>query len=296
MNKMIHGTGVALVTPFNANGSIDYNGLERLVNHCIRGGVEYLVVMGTTGESATCTAEEKAEVLVAVKRMANNRVPIVYGIGGNNTQAVIDNIAKADLEGVYAILSVSPYYNKPTQEGIYRHYQAIAENCPLPIILYNVPGRTSSNLTAATTLRLANDFENIIAVKEASGNMEQIMEIIQNKPDGFEVISGDDNLTFPMLALGAVGVISVSGQGIPTVFTQMVRDVLAGKYDAARRAHYELFAFTQMLFAEGNPGGIKAALKVQGICEDHMRLPLWNVSTDLYMKIELEVKRILGEH
>ena len=292
---MIHGTGVALVTPFHADGSIDFNGLENLVNHCINGGVEYLVVMGTTGESATCTAAEKAEVLAAVKRINNGRVPIVYGIGGNNTQAVIDNISSADLDGVFGILSVSPYYNKPTQEGIYQHYKDIATKCPLPIILYNVPGRTSSNISAATTLRLAKDFSNIIAVKEASGNMEQIMEIIQNKPAGFEVISGDDNLTYPMLALGAVGVISVSGQGIPTVFTQMVRDALSGNFAKALKAHYQLFVFTQMLFAEGNPGGIKAALKVQGICEDYMRLPLWNVSTDLYMKIELEVKRILGE-
>lgn len=296
MDKMMHGTGVALVTPFKADGSIDFTGLENLVNHCIQGGVEYLVVMGTTGESATCSAHEKTAALRAVKRFANNRVPIVYGVGGNNTAAVLDAISEAELDGVSAILSVSPYYNKPTQEGIYRHYEAIAKHSPKPIILYNVPGRTGSNMSAATTLRLARDFKNIIAIKEASGNMEQIMEIIKSKPAGFEVISGDDNLTFPMLALGAVGVISVSGQGLPTVFTQMVRDALAGNFDAARSAHYTLFNFTQLLFAEGNPGGIKAALKVLGVCEDHMRLPLWPISTDLYLKIELEVKRILEEY
>ncbi len=292
MKTMIHGTGVALVTPFTETGAVDFNGLTNLVNHCINGGVEYLVVMGTTGESATLNANEKAEVLAKVKSVNHGRVPIVYGAGGNNTQAVIDTINSADLDGVSAILSVSPYYNKPTQEGIYRHYEAISEASPLPIILYNVPGRTSSNISAATTLRLARDFDNIIAVKEASGNMEQIMEIINNKPDGFEVISGDDNLTYPMITLGAKGVISVSGQGVPAIFTQMVRDALAGKYDDALTAHYRLFNFTKLLFEEGNPGGIKAALKAQGICGDTLRLPLWNVSTDLYMKLELELKNL----
>ena len=292
MDKMIRGTGVALVTPFNADGSIDFIGLENLVNHCIVGGVEYLVVLGTTGESATLNSEEKALVLREVKRINAGRVPIIYGAGGNNTQAVIDSFSTTDLDGVYALLSVSPYYNKPTQEGIYQHYKAIATASPLPIILYNVPGRTSSNISAATTLRLARDFKNISAIKEASGNMEQIMEIIKNKPEGFEVISGDDNLTFAMIALGAKGVISVSGQGMPKIFSQMVRNALAGKWQEALSAHYDLFDFTNMLFAEGNPGGIKAALKALNICEDHLRLPLWKISTDLYMKIELEVKRL----
>jgi 4-hydroxy-tetrahydrodipicolinate synthase len=292
MDKMIHGTGVALVTPFLADGSIDFKGLENLVNHCIAGGVEYLVVMGTTGESATLTTAEKALVLREVKRINAGRVPIIYGAGGNNTQAVIDGFSTTDLDGVSALLSVSPYYNKPTQEGIYQHYKAIATASPLPIILYNVPGRTSSNISAATTLRLARDFKNIIAIKEASGNMEQIMDLLKNKPDGFEVISGDDNLTYPMIALGAKGVISVSGQGMPKIFSQMVRNALAGKWQEALAAHYDLFDFTNLLFAEGNPGGIKAALKALNICEDHLRLPLWRVSTDLYLKIELEVKRL----
>lgn len=292
MDKMIPGTGVALVTPFNADGSVDFTGLANLVNHCIIGGVEYLVVMGTTGESATLTSAEKALVLREVKRINAGRVPIVYGAGGNNTQAVIDSFSTTDLDGVYALLSVSPYYNKPSQEGIYQHYKAIATASPLPVILYNVPGRTSSNISSATTLRLARDFKNIIAVKESSGNMEQIMDIIKNKPDGFEVISGDDNLTYPMIALGAKGVISVSGQGMPKIFSQMVRDALAGKWREALEAHYNLFDFTNMLFAEGNPGGIKAVLKAMEICEDQVRLPLWKISTDLYMKLELEVKRL----
>jgi len=292
MDRMIHGTGVALVTPFLADGSIDFKGLENLVNHCIAGGVEYLVVMGTTGESATLTTAEKALVLREVKRINAGRVPIIYGAGGNNTQAVIDGFSTTDLDGVSALLSVSPYYNKPTQEGIYQHYKAIATASPLPILLYNVPGRTSSNISAATTLRLARDFKNIIAIKEASGNMEQIMDLLKNKPDGFEVISGDDNLTYPMIALGAKGVISVSGQGMPKIFSQMVRNALAGKWPEALAGHYELFDFTNLLFAEGNPGGIKAALKALNICEDHLRLPLWRVSTDLYLKIEMEVKRL----
>lgn len=294
MTKIPEGTGVALVTPFHEDGRIDVNGLTNLVNHCMNGGVEYLVVMGTTGESATLNKAEKAEVLKTVLAVNHGRLPVVYGIGGNNTAEVIQTMKTTNLEGVDAILSVSPYYNKPTQEGIYQHYKALAVNAPRPLILYNVPGRTASNISAATVLRLAKDFNNIIAVKEASGDMEQIMTIINKKPDGFEVISGDDNLAFPMIALGAKGVISVSGQGIPTVFTQGVRDALAGKMEAAREAHYKLFDFTRYLFAEGNPGGIKAALKVQGICGDDVRLPLWKISTDLYMKLEIEVKKILG--
>jgi len=291
---MKEGTGVALVTPFKSDGSVDYNGLANLVEHCINGGVEYLVVLGTTGESATLNKNEKKEVLNKVVAVNNGRLPIVLGIGGNNTMEVVANIQQADLSKIYAILSVSPFYNKPTQEGIYQHYKVVAEASPLPIILYNVPGRTASNIAASTTLRLAKDFKNIIAIKEASGDMEQIMEIINNKPEGFEVISGDDNLTFPMIALGAKGVISVSGQGIPSVFSQMVRDALANKVEEARMGHYALFTFTKMLFAEGNPGGIKAALKIQGVCEDHLRLPLWKISTDLRMKIEDEIKKILA--
>lgn len=292
MSHKFRGTGVALVTPFNTDGSVDHDGLTRLVQHCTQGGVEYLVVLGTTGESATLNKEEKIEVVHTVLTENNGKLPVVLGVGGNNTMEVVAQLESGIPEGVDAILSVSPYYNKPTQEGIYQHYKAIAEVSPVPIILYNVPGRTSSNISAATTLRLAKDFENIIAVKEASGDLEQVMEIIQNRPEGFAVISGDDNLTFSMVALGGDGVISVSGQGYPEVFTPMVRSVLAGDISAARKGHFELFQVTKMLFAEGNPGGIKAVLKQRGICGDTLRLPLWPISNDLYMKLESETNRI----
>ena len=292
MRANIAGTGIALVTPFNSDKSVDYDGLKKLVNHCILGGVDYLVSMGTTGESATLNAEEKALVTKTIVDSTDGRVPVALGIGGNNTMDVINALKSTDLKGIEAILSVSPYYNKPTQEGVYQHYKAIAEVSPLPIIVYNVPGRTGSNITAETTLRLANDFNNIAAVKEASGDMNQIMEILNNRPEGFLVLSGDDNLTFSMLALGSDGVISVSGQAFPRIFSGMVRDSLRGFPGKARNAHFELFNFTNLLFAEGNPGGIKASLKVLGVCDDHLRLPLWSISSDLFDKIKNEVKRI----
>ncbi|KAB2814479.1 4-hydroxy-tetrahydrodipicolinate synthase [Phaeocystidibacter luteus] len=292
MSHKFTGTGIALVTPFNSDGSVDHAGLENVVKHCIAGGVEYLVVLGTTGESATLNTEEKFEVVSTVIRTNAGKLPVVMGLGGNNTAEIVNQIESGIPEGIDAILSVSPYYNKPTQEGIYQHYSAIAEVSPVPIILYNVPGRTSSNISAETTVRLAQDFENIVAVKEASGNMEQVMEIINNRPDGFAVISGDDNLTFGIIAHGGDGVISVSGQGYPEIFTEMVRETLAGKLDEAREKHYQLFEVTRMLFAEGNPGGIKAVLKQRGICGDTLRLPLWPISNDLYMKLENETARL----
>ncbi len=295
MSHKFTGTGVALVTPFHTDGSIDFSGLTKLVRHCVEGGVEYFVVLGTTGESATLNSEEKLDVVHAVIEANAGRLPVVMGLGGNNTAAIIAEIESGVPAGIDALLSVSPYYNKPTQEGIYQHYKAISEVAPLPIILYNVPGRTSSNISSATTLRLARDFDNIVAVKEASGDLEQVMEIIQNRPEGFAVISGDDNLTFPILALGGDGVISVSGQGYPEVFTEMVREGLAGKVASAREKHFALFEVTQMLFAEGNPGGIKAVLKQRGICGDTLRLPLWPISNDLYMKLEGETARILSD-
>ncbi len=290
MNKF-RGTGVALVTPFDKAHNVDFNGLEKLVNHCIQGGVEYLVVMGTTAENATLTSAEKLEVLKHVQKVNNGRKPIVYGIGGNNTRALVETIKQTDFSGIDAILSVSPYYNKPTQEGIYQHFKTISEASPVPIILYNVPGRTSSNMSSATTLRLANDFDNIIAIKEASGNLEQVMEIINERPEGFLVISGDDNITLPMIASGGDGVISVSGQGFPEVFTQMVRDALAGDFEKARTGHYKVFDVTKMLFAEGNPGGIKAALAHKSICEEHMRQPLWKISDGLRAGIKKEIDK-----
>lgn len=287
--QAFRGTGVALVTPFTKDLSIDFNALERLVSHCVEGGVEYLVVMGTTGENPVLNKTEKKQVLKAVIEAANGRVPIVYGVGGNNTQAIVEELKSEDFSGVSAILSVSPYYNKPTQEGIYQHYKLISENSPLPIILYNVPGRTGSNMTADTTLRLARDFDNIFAVKEASGDLNQVMQIIKDRPEGFMVISGDDNLTFPMLALGGDGVISVSGQAFPAVFTEMVRKGLAGDMEAARPLHYSLFDITNMLFEEGNPGGVKACLDIQNIMDSYMRQPLWPISSDLRNRLEAEM-------
>lgn len=288
---MFNGTGVALVTPFKTDRQIDFDGLERLVNHCINGGVEYLVVMGTTGENATLTEEEKLQTLKHIQQINKSRLPIVYGIGGNNTAALVKTIKETDFDGIDAILSVSPYYNKPTQEGIYQHYKTLSESSPVPIILYNVPGRTSSNVSATTTLRLAHDFKNIIAVKEASGNLEQVMQIINERPEGFKVISGDDNLTLPLIASGGNGVVSVSGQGFPSVFTNMVRKALEGNMEEARKEHYKLFDVTKMLFEEGNPGGIKVALQAQGICDHYMRQPLWDISDNLKIGIQNEITK-----
>lgn len=285
------GTGVALITPFNKERAIDYNALERHISHCIEGGVDYLVVMGTTAENPALSAEEKNQVLRASVEAAQGRVPIVYGIGGNYTQGVVESLQSADLSGVEAILSVSPYYNKPTQEGIYQHFKVVSAASPLPIILYNVPGRTASNMTAATTLRLAHDFDNIIGVKEASGDLEQVMEIIRDRPEGFRVISGDDNLTLPILACGGDGVISVSGQAFPAVFTEMVRQGLLGDIAKARSLHYRLFEVTKLLFAEGNPGGVKTALDLQNICAPYMRQPLWKISAELRQKIGDEMEK-----
>lgn len=280
---------MALVTPFDKDLNIDFNALERLVSHCIEGGVNYLVVMGTTAENPTLNPAEKDAVLKAVIEANANRVPVVYGIGGNNTQALLEELRNRDLSGVSAILSVSPYYNKPTQEGIYQHFKLLSEHSPLPIIIYNVPGRTGSNISANTTIRLARDFANIIAVKEASGDMDQVMKIINEAPKDFLVISGDDNLTLPMIALGGAGVISVSGQAFPVVFTEMVRKALAGDISGARPLHYRLYEITNMLFAEGNPGGVKAALDLQDLMEPYMRQPLWPISNGLRKDLENEM-------
>lgn len=285
------GTGVALVTPFNKDLNVDFNAIERLVSHCIEGGVEYLVVMGTTGENPTLSNDEKDQVLAAAIEANANRVPIVYGIGGNHTKALVEEMKTRDLKGVTAILSVSPYYNKPSQEGIYQHYKTLSENSPLPLILYNVPGRTGSNISAETTLRLANDFDNIIGIKEASGDLDQVMQILDGRPEGFLVISGEDNLTLAMIALGGDGVISVSGQAFPAVFTEMVRQALRDEVASARALHYRLYELTNMLFAEGNPGGVKAALDIQRVIEPYMRQPLWPVSQELRLALEEEMNR-----
>jgi 4-hydroxy-tetrahydrodipicolinate synthase len=273
------GLGVAMVTPFDANKNVDYKGLERLTNHLINKGADYLVVQGTTGESAVLNEEEKQKVLDFVIEINNKRLPVVLGVGGNNTQAVCDKLKKGVSAGVDGILSVSPYYSKPIQEGIYQHYKAIANSTELPIILYNVPGRTSSNMLPETTLRLAVDFKNIVAIKEASGDLEQVMTIIQgNKRADFLVISGDDALTMPMIASGANGVISVVGNAFPQEFSSMVHASLKGDFATAKPLHYQLFKIIQALFEEGNPGGVKEVLKFLNICGNDMRLPLVNVS------------------
>lgn len=290
MRKFV-GTGVALVTPFKSNLTVDYDALDRLINHCVEGGVEYLVVMGTTAENPVLSTDEKNEVLRAAKRINKGRVPIVYGIGGNNTAEVIATIQNTDFEGVDAILSVSPYYSKPTQEGIYQHFKTICENSPRDVILYNVPGRTGSNMQAATTLRLARDISNVIGIKEASGDMEQVMKIINEKPEEFLVISGDDNLTLPIIACGGNGVISVSGQAFPAVFTEMVRQALNGGFQKSRSLHYKLFEVTKMLFAEGNPGGVKAALEILEVCPANVRQPLWPISNALRQQIADEIEK-----
>jgi 4-hydroxy-tetrahydrodipicolinate synthase len=274
LQSKLKGTGVAIVTPFDSRGRVDVKGLINLVHFLVKGKVEYLVVLGTTGESATLSAGEKKLVVETVISASKGRLPLVLGIGGNDTAAVIETIAHTDLDAFDAILSVSPYYNKPSQRGIYEHYKAIAKSTKKPIILYNVPGRTASNITADTTLKLAGEFPNIIAIKEASGNLEQCMAIIENRPKDFLVISGDDNLTLPLLACGADGVISVVANAFPKDFSDMVRAGLKGDYKLARRLHYKTFQITQQLFADGNPGGVKHALSLLKICGPAVRLPL----------------------
>ena len=282
----IKGTGVALVTPFNNDKSVDYEGLENLLNHVINGGVDFLVLMGTTGESTTLSKTERIEVVDFCKKINNGRLPIVLGIGGNNTMQVVADIQTANLENVAAILSVSPSYNKPSQEGIYQHYKMISESSPLPIIVYNVPGRTSSNISAATTVRLASDFKNIVGVKEASGDMDQIMKILKNKPADFVVLSGDDGLTLPMIHMGAEGVISVIGQSHPKDFSDMVSFGLSGNKKLANQIHYKLYNFYSPLYAEGNPVGVKACLEMLGICKAVVRLPLVEASNTIKNELE----------
>ena len=290
MRHNLSGTGIAIVTPFLEGGGVDFIGLEKLLNHIIEGGVDYIVVLGTTGESVVLSTDEKIAVTNFVKETVNGRKPLVMGIGGNNTCALTDTIKNTDLSGYDAILTVCPYYNKPTQEGIYQHYKAVSAASNLPIILYNVPGRTSSNLSAETTIRLAHDFDNIIGVKEASGDMNQIMKIIKCKPEGFLVISGDDGLTLPMIHMGADGVISVIGQAYPKEFSDMVRYGLEGNQKAANELHYKLYNLLDPLYCNGNPSGIKAALKIIGICSDRVRLPLVNVEKETYQKLETLIK------
>jgi len=291
MNKF-HGTGVAIVTPFQANGAVDYDALGKLINYLIDGGIEYIVSLGTTGESATLTSEERKEVWAFTAKATRNRVNLVAGIGGNNTAEVVEQVKQFNITGYDAILSASPHYNKPTQEGIYQHYKAIAEKSPLPVILYNVPSRTGSNVAADTVVRLARDFKNIIGIKEASGNFDQINQIMRDKPESFLMISGDDPITLPMVALGAVGVISVIGNALPRKTSDMVRLCLAGNFEAAREGHSSLLEFTRLMFAEGSPAGVKTALAALNICSDVLRLPLVQVGETTASRINLETRKL----
>jgi len=276
--KELHGAGVALITPFGADGSIDFASLGNLIDHQIEGGMDYLVSLGTTGETATLSSEEKKAVWKFTSEKVAGRVPLVAGIGGNNTSEIVKQVASFDVPGYCAILSVSPYYNKPTQEGIFQHYKAVAEASKLPIILYNVPGRTGSHVDYKTVLRLAQACSNIVAVKEASANFDQFSKIMRDKPEHFLLISGDDPLTLPMMALGAVGVISVVGNIWPKAVADLTHSCAQGNFDEARKLHAKLIRLTELCFVEGNPAGAKAALAQIGICEAYLRLPLTPVS------------------
>ncbi|MBQ3992417.1 MAG: 4-hydroxy-tetrahydrodipicolinate synthase [Bacteroidaceae bacterium] len=274
IQNRFRGLGIALITPFKADGSIDWDALNRLVEYQIRGGADFLCIMGTTAETPTLTQEEKKQLKEQLVGRVAGRVPLLMGCGGNSTAAVVREIQQTDWSGIDGILSVCPYYNKPSQEGLYQHYRAIAEASQLPIVLYNVPGRTGVNMTAETTLRLAQDFDNIIAIKEASGNITQMDDIIKNKPRDFDVISGDDGITFPLITLGAVGVISVIGNALPTEFSRMVRLALKGEYDTARTIHHKFAELFKLLFVDGNPAGVKAMLSEMNMIENQLRLPL----------------------
>jgi 4-hydroxy-tetrahydrodipicolinate synthase len=287
------GTGVAIVTPFRKDDSIDFKALADLVEHIITNEADYIVVLGTTGETPTLTKDEKKAVASFVVEAVNKRKPVVLGLGGNSTQEMINKLSKIEFEGIDAILSVAPYYNKPSQKGIFMHYSSISSFSPVPVIVYNVPGRTGVNITTETTLRLAQEVNgNIIGIKEASGNMGQIMSIIRNKPENFLVISGDDALTLPIISAGGVGVISVVANAFPRVFSDMVRLALKDKFKEAREVHYKLLEIIEYLFIEGSPSGIKAALSILGLAQNQVRLPLVPVSRSVYNKIAELIKAL----
>jgi 4-hydroxy-tetrahydrodipicolinate synthase len=282
----LKGMGVALITPFTSEGNVDYTALLRLVDYQLQNGADYLVILGTTAETPTLTPEEQNEIVRQVVSKVNGQIPIILGAGGNNTRSIVQKLQSEVLTGIDAILSVVPYYSKPTQEGIYQHYKCIAEATSLPVILYNVPGRTGVNMTAETTLRLAHDFANVIAVKEASGDMKQIGCIIKHKPADFQIISGDDGITFPLITLGAVGVISVIGNAFPKEFGRMVHSALTGDYTPAAAIHHRFTELFELLFADGSPAGVKSMLHLMGTIENELRLPLIPTQKATYTKIQ----------
>lgn len=290
--KKFRGTGVAIVTPFKNDSSIDFAALGRVVNHVINGGVNYIVVMGTTGESATLTKDEKKAIISYVVEVTDNRVPLITGIGGNSTQEVINCIRHSNLTGVDGILSVAPYYNKPNQRGLFQHFKAIATCSPIPIIMYNVPGRTCSNISSETCLELANECENIVAIKEASGDIAQIMRIIKAKPDNFSVISGDDMMNIPIIASGGSGVISVLANAFPQVTTELVNNSLKSNFKSAREIQLRYLEMIELLFTDGNPAGIKAMLSIMNICQNTLRLPLVPVNRTIYTRIQKAIDEV----
>lgn len=292
MHKKFIGTGVAIVTPFHRYGTIDFNSLGNIIEHIITGGVDYIVALGTTGESVTLTNDEKVAVIDYVIETVDKRMPVVIGMGGNKTQEVVNFIKSVPFDGIDAILSVSPYYNKPQQRGLYRHYENIAAASPVPVILYNVPGRTSSNILPETVVDLAENVKNIIGIKEASGKLAQCMEIIKKKPKDFLVISGDDLLTLPLISVGGNGVISVVANAFPKQFSEMVNMALKGNYQKAKDIHYKFVDIINSLFADGNPSGIKAALDVLGLCSNSLRLPLVKVNKSVYNQIKALVQEL----
>jgi 4-hydroxy-tetrahydrodipicolinate synthase len=292
MMKKFKGAGVAIVTPFKTDSSIDFSALGRVVNHVINGGINYIVVLGTTGESVTLTTDEKQAVISYVVETVDGRIPIVTGIGGNNTQEVINTIKQTDLTGLDGILSVVPYYNKPTQRGLFQHFKAIATCSPLPVIIYNVPGRTCCNLSSDTCLELAHECENIGGIKEASGDLGQIMRIIKNKPENFAVISGDDMLTIPIMAAGGAGVISVLANAFPEACTDLVSNALKNNFKSAREIHFKYLELIELLFTDGNPAGIKAVLSLLNISQNNLRLPLVPVSRTTMAKIQKCVEEV----
>ncbi len=292
LHTEFRGTGVAVVTPFTFSGAIDFPAMEKLLEHLISGKVEYIVLLGTTGESATIPKQERKPIIDFTVRTLRGRIPLRLGIGGNNTSEVVLAIHGTVFKGIDAILSVCPYYNKPQQEGIYRHFRTIAEASPVPVMLYTVPGRTSSNISAATTLRLAHDVKNIIGIKEASGNFDQMFQVLRDRPKGFLVVSGDDALTLPILAAGADGVISVVANAYPGEFSAMVRFGLAGNFEEARKIHFRLLEFINALFADGSPAGVKAALEIKKICSNFLRLPLVPVNKEVYNRLKILIANI----